>query len=176
MQRAIIAVLALVLALILAAPLIGYFTGDGASEAGDTAAGVPSLTVAPPEWDAERLVGTAWEADMSAAPEEEWQADMVFLYSFNRPGYVVMRTVDTEAEAEEDSAIERSEAQQALLESLKEAFLPDFEGSYRVEGGTIHLSVPMLGQPRTDSIEIRGRQLYYHGVPMAQTEPVKLGQ
>lgn len=174
-QRLVVFLLALVLGIMLAMPLLDALTGGGTTDRVNGTPSVPSRATAPPRWNGERLVGTAWQADMSHATGE-WQADLTFIYSFNRPGYVVMRTLDADAEDGVDELETSAEEDALRVEGSGENALPDFEGTYRVEDGTIHLDVPILGMKRTDTIAIRGRTLFYHGIPMTRVDPVTLGQ
>jgi len=167
MQRALMTALGVIVVACIALPVIAYVTRD--ADTGDTAeAAIPSVSEAPPEWDEESLAGTAWTADMSNA-EGEWKAELIFTYYFQRPGRVILRTTDAEMIDESDA--EYSEADKILMDSLWDAFLSDEAGSYSIEDGTIEMKIMMLGMERSDTIEIRGNDLYYHGVKMTETEP-----
>jgi len=123
---------------------------------------IPSVAEAPPQWDGLGLVGTAWQASI-ARDFGTWDSEMLFMYSFNRPGHVVFKAIDPEIDLDP----ELSDSRRALRDQM----LPVVEGSYTEEGGTIELRVPLMGREGRDTIEIRGPNLYYNNVLMTRIQP-----
>lgn len=137
-------------------------TKAGGDPAPEGSVQIPTVAEAPPQWNAYNLVGTAWQATI-ARDFGSWDSEMVFMYSFNSPGRVVLRAIDPEIDLDP----ELSESRRAM----RAAMLPFTEGSYEVENGTIHLRIRVMGREADDTIEIRGQDLYFSGVPMTRVQP-----
>lgn len=163
MSKSIMTAAIVLLVLVLAFPLIALFRGG--ERAHETNELVPSPEEVPPQWDAQGLARTAWEADMRTSPTIKYRDEVLFQYRFLPNNQVTLDIIDTE---DPDSG--RSEESHVIRQHLRDALMPRFEGIYRVDGSQIILEVEMLGRSREDIIEIRGLNLYYHAVQMNQID------
>ena len=165
MQK-IVPILAVVfLVFVILIPVLGRGGDDESSPSAEAAYTIPDHHEAPPRWDAQSLVGTVWQADMRTAPREEHRGDMFMIFSFLSGGRVALDIEDTE---EPDPDV--SEEDRIFQEHLRNALFPQFHGVYSVDGHQVQVEVEMLQAPRNDTFEIRGVDLYYHGIRMQQME------
>jgi len=143
--------------------------GGGRAPAAHTSAPSPSATIpseyeAPPLWNEENILGTAWEAGLGDMPMiDDPDSVLRIQYYFIAPGQIRVSFKDEEVEA-------ANAAGQALFQT----FLPDSEGDFRIDGAQIHVTARIFGADRTDIIEIRGDRLYYHEAemtPLHEEEP-----
>jgi len=117
-------------------------------------ASIPSEYEAPPLWNANNLVGTAWEADLADLPiVDDPDSNLRMRYEFFAPGRIRL-------------TFERIESRGAEEDTFFRGFLPDTEGTFTVEGAQILVTARMVTGDSTDTIEIRGDRLYYHGGEM----------
>ena len=165
MTKAVITIGAVILILLLTIPMLALWMRGDENAEGDpsTHTLIPSPKDAPPQWDAQALAGTAWEADMRTAPEGRHRRDVLFQWRFLANDQVTLDIVDVE-----EPKPGQQEQDLEFRQFLHDALLPRFDGTYHVEGSQIHVEVEMLQQPRRDVIEIRGADLYYHGAQVRE--------
>lgn len=168
MQKAAIAVALILVGSILAIPLLPTPAEESAASGGEaggapaeattaTAAAIPSEHEAPPLWNEQNIVGTAWEVSLASMPEiDDPDSTLLVQYSFVRPGRIELSFSDEELDEEEDD----------IGATFFKGLLPDTEGTYRIEGAQIQVTARMVTGESTDIIEIRGDRLYYHGAEM----------
>jgi len=166
MKPIVISIGAGLIVLILLVPLLPVSNGESApaeqeavsapADAPDAPAAptIPSEYEAPPQWNANNLVGTAWEADLADLPiVDDPDSNLRVRYEFFAPGRIRLTFERIESGGEEEDTFFRG-------------FLPDTEGTYTVEGAQILVTARMITGDSTDTIEIRGDRLYYHGGEM----------
>ncbi len=169
MDKAFVGAAAIAVVVLVGLPLLALVGGEEENGAGDpasggepaaqTAAPMPDASAAPPEWDAQRLAGTAWRAGFDAHPDEALRAEMTLEYRFLPGGRMELEILRN---SEEDGSDHGGILRDMLL---------SHQGTYEVDYDRIHLTADLFtGHASRDVIHIRGRELYYHGIRMRPVE------
>lgn len=167
MSKAVTAAAVLLAIILIAPPLISLLQADDAPEpepaeeteaAAPPAPDIPSPEEAPPLWDAQSLVGTAWTADFAEHADAELR-EMEHIqgveFHFTGPGQIAME-MNRHEEPDEDRP--------SWMDHL--VMGPSSEGTYEVNGPRIDLRVRSQFGWSEDTIEIRGEDLYFSGMKM----------